>query len=39
MSLLLSFIVTEAQTNNFLILKAPLIMILKQLECFQLSCI
>ena len=39
MSLLLSFIVTEAQTNNFLILKAPLIMILKQWECFQLSCI
>ena len=34
MSLLLSFIVTEAHTNNFLILKAPFIMVLKQLECF-----
>ena len=34
MSLLLSFTVIEAHTNNFLILKTLLIMVLKQLECF-----
>ena len=34
MSLLLSITVIEAHTNNFLILKTLLIMVLKQLECF-----